>query len=235
MRKSSASTRTPFLVGLLFVLSVVCSIAPASAGGIAPDLDQQIQSDPGRGDKVRVIVQFAMPDADGGGLARAFGGKLHCLHPLINGATLSVPLSAVRALSKHPWVAWISPDRALGAKWDCADQTIAADQVWSSYGLRGSGVTVAVIDSGIAGSMPDFCSYGTSQSRIIGWKDFINGASQPYDDYGHGTHVAGIVGGSGNDSGQLFQGVAPQANLVGVKVLDQTGCGLASTVVNGIN
>jgi serine protease AprX len=70
--------------------------------------------------------------------------------------------------------------------------------------------------------------------RIRGWKDFVNGHTSPYDDLGHGTHVAGIVGGNGLNSLGLHAGVAPAVNLVALKVLDYRGAGVISNVIAAI-
>ena len=94
---------------------------------------------------------------------------------------------------------------------------------------RGVGAGVAVFDSGIYPS-PDF------KNRITAFYDFTRGgvASVPYDDYGHGTHVAGLIGGTGLLSNGVLQGVAPSVNLIGVKVLDSSGAGLVSTVISAL-
>jgi serine protease AprX len=104
-------------------------------------------------------------------------------------------------------------------------------------GPDGSGVGVAVIDSGVA------TTSDLRDSRIVGWKDFVNKQEQPYDDAGHGTFVAGLIAGDGTASLPLdqggyasvqFRGVAPAAKIIGVKVLDQAGSGRASAVMAGI-
>ena len=93
----------------------------------------------------------------------------------------------------------------------------------------GGGVGVAVIDSGIAPGL-DFAG------RITAFYDFTQGgrASYPYDDYGHGTHIAGLIGSSGVLSNSQYQGVAPEVRLVGLKVLDRSGTGRTSDVINAI-
>lgn len=68
----------------------------------------------------------------------------------------------------------------------------------------------------------------------MAFKDFINKKTSPYDDFGHGTHVTGIIAGNGTNSSGQYKGVAPEANLVGVKVLDETGSGRTSDVIAGI-
>lgn len=90
-------------------------------------------------------------------------------------------------------------------------------------GYDGSNVTVAVIDTGIDDSHPDL------DDRVVGWTDLVNGFENPYDDGGHGTHVAGTIAGTGD--GGLRTGVAPGADLLGVKVLDGRGSGLLSDVM----
>jgi len=87
---------------------------------------------------------------------------------------------------------------------------------------QGQGIAVAVIDSGIAASHPDFLD-SQGQSRVVA-SVYLNRATDNRDDaYGHGTHVAGLIGGNGQASGGAFLGVAPQVNLVNVKVSDDAG------------
>jgi serine protease AprX len=95
----------------------------------------------------------------------------------------------------------------------------------SRYGVDGSGVTVAVIDSGVKPHTD------LPASRIKAFVDFVNGKTTAYDDYGHGTHVAGIVAGSGAASNGQYAGVAPNASIVALKVLDANGGGKTSDVM----
>lgn len=88
-------------------------------------------------------------------------------------------------------------------------------------------IGVAVVDTGIFRHR-DF------GNRIIGFTDFVNGKKIPYDDSGHGTHVSGIVAGSGAASKGKYKGIAPQAALVGVKVLDSSGNGRITNVLKGL-
>jgi serine protease AprX len=87
--------------------------------------------------------------------------------------------------------------------------------------------TIAILDTGIDAQHQDFAG-----DKIIGWKDFVNNRAEPYDDQGHGTHVASIAAGAVNAAG--VGGVAPGAALVGVKVLDQQGGGTASAIAQGV-
>ncbi len=94
-------------------------------------------------------------------------------------------------------------------------------------GIRGQGVTVAVLDSGVA-MHPDL------RRRVVGFEDFVHYKKKPYDDLGHGTHVSGIIAGEGLMSGGQYAGVAPMANLVSLKVLNKKGTGDMSQVIDGI-
>ncbi len=94
--------------------------------------------------------------------------------------------------------------------------------------LDGRGVTVAVLDTGI-GCHPDL------QGRSIAFRDFVGARSLPYDNNGHGTHVCGILCGSGGLSGGRFRGMAPGARLVVGKVLDEKGEGAAEVMVEGMD
>ncbi len=97
-----------------------------------------------------------------------------------------------------------------------------------AQGIRGQGSCIAILDSGIC-AHPDF---GT---RITGWYDAINGRSTPYDDNGHGTHVAGIAAGNGLLSRGTFCGMAPEARIVSVKILDENGEGMIPHIISGIH
>jgi serine protease AprX len=122
---------------------------------------------------------------------------------------------------------------------DITNLAIGLDKVAAptAGGPTGAGVGVAILDSGIA------TTSDLGSSRIVGWKDFVNKQKAPYDDAGHGTFVAGLIAGDGTASLPLdqggyatvqFRGVAPQANIIGVKVLDSTGQGRSSSVMAGV-
>lgn len=72
------------------------------------------------------------------------------------------------------------------------------------------------------------------EGRITAFKDFVKNKATPYDDNGHGTHCAGDVAGNGLLSDGKYRGPAPDANLVGIKVLNKMGSGSLSTVIAGI-
>lgn len=95
---------------------------------------------------------------------------------------------------------------------------------------NGKGVTIAVIDTGIH-PHPDF---NNPQNRIRAFVDFVNGIKVPYDDDGHGTHVAGDAAGNGCMSGGKYAGTAPAADIAALKVLGKNGEGSTSAIVKAI-
>ena len=115
------------------------------------------------------------------------------------------------------------------------DKILSADLLWAE-GYDGTGITVAILDSGAWGDHPDL------QNRLIGFKDLINGHDDmnpingidAYDDNGHGTACAWNVAGDGTASNGTLKGAAPGADLLIIKVLDASGSGDDGTIAQGI-
>ena len=142
-------------------------------------------------------------------------------------ATFTVPADKLEALAADPDVEYISPDRPVFASLDYATPTVAAD-IATEYGYDGAGIGVAVVDSGIAFHLD-------VNDRVIYSESFVKGNAD--DQFGHGTHVAGIVAGSSRatqDSAVSFRGIAPKAHLVNLRVLDRNGVGTESGVIEAI-
>src|SRR6185295_8533150 len=159
---------------------------------------------------------------------------------IIHASVVSIPSSMLMRLSSHPAVIGIHFDRPA-TKFDYRTSltfgSLAANQ---SAGVTGAGIGIAVIDSGVATWHDDLTSrslapYPYGNQRVSAFVDFVGGAPTPYDDNGHGTHVAGIIAGNGYDSNGQKAGVAPDANLVSLKVLDANGSGRISNVIAALN
>jgi serine protease AprX len=114
---------------------------------------------------------------------------------------------------------------------------VLGDLARQQYAVDGTGIGVAVIDSGVY-NHDDLALPGTTQSRIVYSESFVPGDPSTDDAYGHGTHVAGIIAGNGYDSqnGYLEQyvGLAPNANIINLRVLDGNGSGTDSQVIAAI-
>jgi len=155
---------------------------------------------------------------------------------LINGAVLDLPNGVLKAMSNHPAVFRIHYDRPTKTHNYRTAMTVGARNVITKYGYTGAGVGVAVIDSGITSWHDDLMNYTSKlfpygNQRVAKFVDFVNGRTLPYDDNGHGSHVAGIIGGVGYDSGFNKAGIAPLASLISLKVLDQNGQGTVSRII----
>jgi len=148
----------------------------------------------------------------------------------VGGQVADVPDTSLTELARLPGVSGVSLDRRITGTMERTGATIGSTWVRESLGFDGTGIGIAVIDSGVANWHDDL-----GAGRVTRFVDFVNFQSTAYDDYGHGTHVAGILVGSGSHSPDgRMAGVAPQANLVSVRVLDGTGRGLTSDVMAGL-
>jgi serine protease AprX len=158
------------------------------------------------------------------------GGVVRKTLPIIDGLVADMPTAALAGLAQNPHVGQISVDRVVVGSMERTGATIGATAVRQELGLDGSGIGVAVIDSGVT-SWHDDLTGGGSLQRVDRFVDFVNQQTAPYDDYGHGTHVSGIIAGNGADSGGARSGVAPNARLIELKVLDANGVGHISDVI----
>jgi serine protease AprX len=191
-----------------------------------------------KGQTVKVIVQYrVVPTAAHYATMQGRGGLLHAKLHMIKGAAFTIPLSALPALEADPEIVSVSIDHPMNVMDDTTNDATGVNTAWNA-GYNGAGVGVAVIDSGINDSHPDLQnSNGTS--RVVYHQDFTgtpttNSSGAQYDLYGHGTHVAGIIGGNGSLSGGQYEGVAPAVSLVDLRALDENGAGTDSTVIAAI-
>ena len=191
------------------------------------------------GQTVKVIVQYKqVPTSAHYDTMLGRGGRLHSRLHMIKGAAFTIPVSALAALEADPEVASVTIDHTMQLMDDYAD---AASNVSAavSAGFNGAGVGVAVIDSGINDSHLDLRDSTETTSRVVYHQDFTgtpttNASGGHYDLYGHGTHVAGIIGGNGYLSAGRLAGVAPAVTLIDLRALDANGAGSDSTVIAAI-
>ncbi|HEU5451335.1 MAG TPA: S8 family peptidase [Terriglobales bacterium] len=202
---------------------------------LSPDLRAMLStSDPST--LVDVIVQYKVkPQAKNIGKALAQGGRNKAHFNIIQAESYTLPLSELGDLANDSDVKYVSLDHKVkmtGAP-DFTLVTVNAD-IAQAAGYDGSGVGIAVVDSGIY-AHDDLNAFGTNNQRVVYSESFVPGDPGTSDAYGHGTHVAGIAAGNGTDSmsGYRFQytGVAPNANIINLRVLDATGSGSDSSVI----
>jgi serine protease AprX len=179
------------------------------------------------------------------------GDKVRADHPLVEALAVEIHSEDIEEISRHPWVEAVSLDAIVSAGAVPVDQknatavpaaasnvslasatgsvrqTLGLPRLSTPTSIAGDGITVAVIDSGIA---------PLADLRISAFYDFTRGGipTAPFDDYGHGTHVSGLIASNGLTSDNQFQGVAPHVTLVGLKVLDKKGSGRTSDVIRAL-
>jgi len=207
-----------------------------------------------------VIVQFSESEGVAGGVnnapgggqgteeqARPAGARLQAsysagavpekIYGSLPAATVVADRFALKRLAEDSRVERVSLDYRVGSTLSTTAKAVGADQIWLANGTRpaftGQGVTVAVIDSDVNSSLTDL------QSAILA-RVYIS-SGEHVDKYGHGTHVAGVIAGSGKASkpgtgfsGQ-YKGIAPLAKIVSLKVLDRWGSGWTSDVLTALD
>ena len=195
---------------------------------------------------ISVIVDFdhTPTEEDQAMLEREVEFQTQFRYWLIDSIAGTVELSRIHEIIDLPGVVFVELDGVLGIQMEEVVPVHGVDLVWQDTGYTGEGVTMAIIDTGIDGNhtaLDDLDDDNmTDDPKIVAFYDAINnpGATNgteifPYDDNGHGTHCAGITAGTGAPNYQHV-GVAPRANLVGVKVLDGGGSGSFAAVMAGM-
>lgn len=196
---------------------------------ICPVLSAKLQTQ--SNEELPVIVRVKENDTDKlNSLARSMEGKIKRSLPLVDAIALNMNLEEIDRLSKDPNVEYISYDSKVFALLDIANASIGSSFP-REMGLTGEGITVAVVDTGVS----PHNDLTRPRNRIVGFKDFVNDKTRPYDDNGHGTHVAGIIASNGFSSNGKYSGVAPNANILAVKALDDAGSGNTSDIVSAID
>ena len=214
-------------ISVLVLTALLLLPAPSVAGG---------QPGPKKNSAFERLIVRAKPGQEGK-LRQTLeqrGHKIVAVHPSIRAVT--VKGKHLETLGDDGLVETVSPDaivRAFAAPVPTSStelNVLRATLGLTAASVTGAGVGVAIIDSGIHPA-------AGFEGRITAFFEFSDGGvSQidPIDRYGHGTHVAGLIGSDGQRSDGQYQGVAPAVRLVGLKVLDQDGQGYTSDVIQAI-
>jgi subtilisin family serine protease len=236
------------VASVALLMAAIAAIRPPAAAAQVDNNDKlgpmlQVRSRQLSG-RSRVIVEF-----EGAADARAITGRGGTAGRQLDSAGAQVAdleNHVLADLSRDPRVARMHADHPAFATMERTGAAIAATVARQSFRLTGKGVGIAIIDSGITAWHDDLYLSGTrspqARPRIVHFKDFTKASNpriwtsdQPSDEYGHGTHVAGIIAGNGFDSNGARSGVAPGASLIGLKVLGAGGQGYISDVIAAID
>jgi subtilisin family serine protease len=208
-------------------LCVVAALVAATYAAAAP------AGPPSRASYIVVLKSGAgLPASVGSELSSRFGGSLaHVYSHAIQGFSLSLPTQVASALARDPRVAFVEPDSVVTADTTQSNATWGIDRIDQhalplshtyTYTATGTGVKAYIIDTGIRFSHSQF------GGRAIKGVDEVTSGGSAADCNGHGTHVAGTVGGS-------TYGVAKRVTLVAVRVLNCSGSGTTSGVIAGVD
>ncbi len=209
---------------------------------ISSDLREMMANDPSGNTRVDVILQAK--DADNVELRSLLAsGQARITNRIGSTDTLVVdlPLSALDSLSTSGLINYASPDRKVGSLGHI-ETTTGATQMRSqpksygrtaAYNLDGTGVGIAMLDSGIYASQRAFLD-GTA-GRLAYSQSFVPGVTSTDDDYGHGTHVASLAAGSSSRNTNAYRGIAYNAKIINLKVLDGLGVGTTSALLSAMD
>lgn len=179
----------------------------------------------------KVIVELSSGRTDQiDALVRANNGRIHHKIGVVPSLVVELPYDSIPELAKSRQVKRIWYDAQVKSLLNTVVPTVCGFGL-KKTGFTGKKITIAILDTGVYPHQD--LIYPTN--RIIAWADFINYRNSPYDDNGHGTHVAGIIAGNGASSFGKYCGMAPQANLAVIKVLDKNGNGSLSAIIEGID
>lgn len=148
---------------------------------------------------------------------------------LIHGFQATMTTGQAEMISHIPDVFRVEEDPIVTTQLSGAASDFGAVAARTNFGVTGSGMGICIVDTGIDGSHEQFAG------RTIHFLDLVNNQVDPYDDHGHGTHVSAIaLGGSGTGGNSKIVGIAPAAAIYAAKVLDATGSGQGSQIIEGI-
>jgi serine protease AprX len=181
-----------------------------------------------------VIVEF-VDNSGSDSVIRHEGGRVGKRLRILKAWQARLPNAFLKRLADNPKIKRIHKDREAFALLGRTAATVGAKTVLHQYGYTGAGIGVAVIDSGITNWHDDLTVNNRQGQRVSAFVDFVNGQTNKYDDWGHGTHVAGIIAGNGYDSYGARASIAPGAHLVVLKALDAQGRGRISDIIAALD
>jgi serine protease AprX len=242
-RKKAVWGRNALIAFFLATFAVVSMpVMAGPGGGKSPNkkrqhhqkLDRLLNEEADGVGDTDVIVEFHN-DSDSRVRITALGGRAGKKLGIVKARAARISRQLLKRLADDPRVKRVHLDRGVVGEIARTTATVGARNVHAQYGYTGAGIGVAVIDSGITNWHDDLTVANRQGQRVVKFVDFVNGQTQKYDDWGHGTHVAGIIAGNGYDSAGTRQSIAPKANIVALKALDFEGKGRVSDIIAALD
>ncbi len=222
----------------LVLLSAETSSARGNVSGAVFDWAGQNWGDP-----VPVVVQTTGGSEDVAGTIESAGGSVEREFSIIPAIEARVPASSIAAVAATPGVAWVSLNapvvstgtlkvntKAIAATYPFS---VNANDPWSKN-YTGAGVGIAIVDTGISPSGHEDFKGADGNSRVIAEVVVNPDTSNITDGYGHGTHIAGVAAGDGDLMNGKYVGIAPEANLINVKIADDFGSSTIADAIAGL-
>jgi subtilisin len=208
------------IAALIFISNIIATIGWAQQPNMVP-----------------VLIGFnRQPGPAQEALVRGAGGRIKYTYRLVPGIAAALPQAAIDALRGNPNVTTIEADGFFHKIDAELDNTWGVKRIGGgtvhAAGNKALNVPVAIIDTGIDYKHPDLGGCLGASCKVAGGFDFVNSDADPLDDEGHGTHVAGTVAALDNDVGVI--GVAPEAKLYALKVLNSSGSGSFSDIIKAL-
>ena len=216
----------------------LAAAAPADRIDVIATLSRQVDGEDYAG-RPRALLRALQRTADAtqDAVTDDIDGPVHPFW-LINAVAFSGTPDEVRAVAADPAVESVDLDAAVvltdaghidstpfpgSGSGDWGVPAIRAPAAWSAFGVRGAGVRVGTIDTGVNASNPDLAG------KVVAWRDFVGSSPTPVDDNGHGTHTAGTIAGGSAGGGPI--GVAPESRLIVAKAMGANGVGAGSALL----
>lgn len=227
-----------FLLTTVLICSAFLFILASADQPSQSKIDSAIlkNSDLSSSESVRVIVWIDRSEYQKSKSSKALSlgkEKIKYEYDIIPALAMEIPANRLESFSRQNFVKRIEPVLQVKAFLQDSVPLINASKVWDEQilgaNITGKNIGVCILDTGVNYTHADLGGCFGSGCKVVAGYDYVNSDSDPMDDHGHGTHVAGIAAANGG-----IKGVAPNASIIAIKVLDASGAGYSNDIIAGI-
>jgi len=221
---------TSLCISVLFIVCISSSSSDFHLSKIDEKILSEINTESEKETKVIVLIDEAKYKEE----SASSLGEIEYKYETAQALAMDINVSNLESLAKKDYVIKIEPVIEMKAFLQNSTSLINATVVWnqqiSGINITGKDIGICILDSGVNYSHSDLGGCFGSGCRIPAGYDYVNDDSNPMDDEGHGTHVAGIASANG-----VIKGVAPNSTIIVVKVLNSAGRGTTTDIIAGID